>query len=391
MIKDGFMYIAVLIFLAAILVNLPRIFKGRIAQNIFSFAPPVVLIYMGMMLLCTMKMWDLGETAEAYSTLKNPVLYAMLFLMLLRCDLKKIIKLGPKMLIGFFSASISIGVGFVVSYGIFHKLLGPDSWKALAALCGSWLGGGSNMLAVQAILDVSEESLAYALVMDSVCAVIYVMFLLWVINFSKEFNSWTKADVRLIDEVGASLEKEAREDKRPLAWKNMLLLIGVSFFISSLSKDAGVMVASVLPVFDKATWTVLLVTAVGLIVAMTPFGKIKGTEEVSNIMLYIVIAMIASRADISAMGNAPVWLAAGFLILLIHIAVMVILAKLIRLDIFTCAVASLANVGGTATAPVLAGAYSSALVPIGILMALLGNIIGTPGGAFVGYLMSLIG
>ena len=101
--------------------------------------------------------------------------------------------------------------------------------------------------------------------------------------------------------------------------------------------------------------------------------------------------MIASRADISAMGNAPVWLAAGFLILLIHVTVMVILAKLIRLDIFTCGVASLANIGGTATAPVLAGAYSSALVPIGILMALLGNIIGTPGGAFVGYLMSLIG
>ena len=116
-----------------------------------------------------------------------------------------------------------------------------------------------------------------------------------------------------------------------------------------------------------------------------------GTEEVSNIILYIVVAMIASRADISAMGTAPVWLAAGFLILLIHVTVMVILAKLIRLDIFTCGVASLANIGGTATAPVLAGAYSNALVPIGILMALLGNIIGTPGGAFVGYLMSLIG
>ena len=381
MIHDGFIYLATLMLLAAILVNLPVYLRGKGAQTFFKFAPPIVLIYLGMMLLCTMKVWDLQDTSDIYVAIKNPLLYAMLFLMLLRCDLKKIIKLGPKMLIGFFSASISIGVGFVVSYGIFHKLLGPESWKALAALCGSWLGGGSN----------SEESLAYSLVMDSVCAVIYVMFLLWVINFSKEFNAWTKADVRLIDEVGASLEKEAREDKRPLTWKNMLLLIGVSFFISSLSKDAGVMVASVLPVFDKATWTVLLVTAVGLIAAMTPFGKIKGTEEVSNIMLYIVIAMIASRADISAMGNAPVWLAAGFLILLIHIAVMVILAKLIRLDIFTCAVASLANVGGTATAPVLAGAYSSALVPIGILMALLGNIIGTPGGAFVGYLMSLIG
>ena len=299
MIHDGFIYLATLMLLAAILVNLPVYLRGKGAQTFFKFAPPIVLIYLGMMLLCTMKVWDLKDTSAIYVAIKNPLLYAMLFLMLLRCDLKKIIKLGPKMLIGFFSASISIGVGFVVSYGIFHKLLGPESWKALAALCGSWLGGGSNMLAIQAILDVSEESLAYSLVMDSVCAVIYVMFLLWVINFSKEFNSWTKADVRLIDEVGASLEKEAREDKRPLTWKNMLLLIGVSFFISSLSKDAGVMVASVLPVFDKATWTVLLVTATGLIVAMTPFGKIKGTEEVSNIMLYIVIAMIASRADIS--------------------------------------------------------------------------------------------
>ena len=233
--------------------------------------------------------------------------------------------------------------------------------------------------------------MAYTLVIDSVCAVMYVMFLLWVIYFSKEFNAWTKADVRLINEVGASLEEEAKANTKPLTWKSMLLLVGVSFFISAISKDVGSMVANALPDFDSATWTVLLVTAVGLLVAMTPFGKLKGTEEVSNIILYVEIALIASRADISAMGNAPVWLAAGFLILLIHVAVMVILAKVIKMDIFTCAVASLANVGGTATAPVLAGAYSSALVPVGILMALLGNIIGTPGGAFVGHLMSLIG
>ena len=189
MIKDGFMYIAVLIFLAAILVNLPRIFKGRIAQNIFSFAPPVVLIYMGMMLLCTMKMWDLGETAEAYSTLKNPVLYAMLFLMLLRCDMKKILKLGPKMLIGFFAASISIGLGFVVSFAVFKVSLGQEAWKAMGALCGSWMGGGGNMLAIQAALNVSEDAMAYALVMDSICGTFYVMFLLCAIGFSHKFNA----------------------------------------------------------------------------------------------------------------------------------------------------------------------------------------------------------
>ena len=86
MIKDGFMYIAALVFIAAILVNLPKIFKGETAQKIFKFAPPIVLIYLGLMLLCTAKLWDLTSTAGAYGTLKNPLLYAMLFIMLLRCD-----------------------------------------------------------------------------------------------------------------------------------------------------------------------------------------------------------------------------------------------------------------------------------------------------------------
>lgn len=106
MIHDGFIYLATLMLLAAILVNLPVYLRGKGAQTFFKFAPPIVLIYLGMMLLCTMKVWDLQDTSAIYVSIKNPLLYAMLFLMLLRCDLKKIIKLGPKMLIGFFSASI---------------------------------------------------------------------------------------------------------------------------------------------------------------------------------------------------------------------------------------------------------------------------------------------
>lgn len=89
MIKDGFMYIAALVFIAAVLVCLPKIFRGKTASNIFRFAPPVVLIYLGLMILCTVRLWDLEATADAYGALKNPILYAMLFLMLLRCDLKK--------------------------------------------------------------------------------------------------------------------------------------------------------------------------------------------------------------------------------------------------------------------------------------------------------------
>lgn len=391
MITEGFLYLGTLFFVAALLVNLPKILKGKKAQVFFQFAPPIVLIYLGLMILCTLKVWDLSATKEAYTAVKNPLLYAMLFIMLLRCDLKKIIKLGPKMLIGFFAATISIGLGFVVSYAIFHGVLGAEAWKSLGALCGSWMGGGGNMLAIQSALSVSEDSMVYALVMDSICATFYVMFLLWAIGYSKQFNKWTGADTKNIDEVGVALEAEVRANTATLEWHNMAILLGSGLFVSAVSQKIGDMIGTNLTFFDASTWTVLIVTVAGVLLAMTPFGKIKGTEEISNVLLYFVIALIASRADLSSMGQAPMWLITGFVILMIHVLIMIILAKLLKMDIFTCAVASLANIGGTATAPVLAGAYHTALVPVGIVMALLGYVIGTGGGLVVAHLMSLFG
>ncbi len=389
MIKNGFTYIAALVFIAAVLINLPKIFRGKAAQKFFSFAPPIVLIYLGLMTLCTVRLWDLSATAETYSAVKNPLLYAMLFLMLLRCDLRRIFRLGPKMLIGFFAAAISISLGFVAAFAVMRGVLGDSAWRSLGALCGSWMGGGGNMMAIQAALDIDESEMAYALVMDSICATIYVMFLLWAIGFSGRFNRWTKADTHIIDAVGASLE-EAKSSAKPLTWQNIALLLGSGLLASAVCIDLGGIIGEIVPFFDKATWTVLLITLLSVILAMTPFGKIKGTEELSNVLLYIVIALIASRADLSAMGNAPAWLLTGFIILLIHVAVMLLLAKLLKLDIFTCAVASLANIGGTATAPVLAGSYSSALVPVGIVMALLGYVVGTGGGLLTAQLMSML-
>ena len=253
------------------------------------------------------------------------------------------------------------------------------------------MGGGGNMLAIQAALDVDEVTMAYALVMDSICATLYVMFLLWAIGNHEKFNKWTKADTSIIDGVGAALEEEAKANTKPLVWQNIILLLGSGLLVSAVSMELGSMINAHLSFFDSTTWTVLIVSVLGIVFALTPFGKIKGTEEISNVMLYIVIALIASRADLGAVGNAPIWLLAGFVILLIHVAIMIALAKILKLDIFTCCVASLANIGGTATAPVLAGAYSNALVPVGIMMALLGYVIGTGGGLVVANLMSIFG
>ena len=358
MITNGFTYIAVLVFIAALLVWLQRYTKSKF----FDYAPPIVLLYLITMILCTLGAWDMEATKPAYSVLKNNLLYAMIFLMLLRCDIRKIIKLGPKMLGGFFAASVSISLAFIATFAIMKGPLGSEAWKALGALCGSWMGGSGNMIAVQAALDIGEADMAYALVVDSIDYSIWVMFLLWAINLAPKFNKWVKADTTTLDEVSRRLEEDAKGNEDKASFVNLIFLLGLALVISAFGQDIGAALNSAMPFLDKATWTVLLITLSGLIGAVTPVGRMAGSTELSNLLLYLAI----------------------------HGIILVLLAKIFHLDMFTCGVASLANIGGSASAPILAGAYSGALVPVGVLMALMGYVIGTAGGLITANIMSLL-
>lgn len=386
MITNGFTYVAVLVFTAAMLVWLQKTTKSKF----FEYAPPIVLLYLITMIFCTCGVWDLAATKPAYSSLKNNILFAMIFLMLLRCDIRKIIKLGPKMLGGFFSASITIAIGFIATYAIMHTALGSEAWKALGALCGSWMGGSGNMIAVQAALGIGESDMAYALVVDSIDYSIWVMFLLWAINLAPKFNKWVKADTKSLDDVSKSLNDEAQATDKKIDFVSIIILLGMSLVVSAVGQNFGTWMNGIASWLDTSTWTVLLITVAGLIGALTPIGKMAGTAELSNVMLYIVVALLASRANFLELADAPIWIISGFMILAIHCILMILVAKIFKLDMFTCGVASLANIGGTASAPVLAGAYDGALVPVGVLMALMGYAIGTPGGILVANIMSLL-
>lgn len=399
MITNGFTYVAVLLLLAAVLVTLEK----KTGWKFFKYVPAVVLLYLISMLLCTLKVWDMDATKPAYSALKNSMTYAMVFCMLLRCDIRKIIKLGPKMLIGFFSASVTIMVGFVAAFLLMKGIIGSNSWMGLAALCGSWLGGSGNMVAVQAALEISEADMGYALVIDSIDYSLWVMFLLWAIQLAPKFNKWTKADTRLLDEVSMKLEEETKANTTPITFQSLILLIGTSLVVSAVAQNVGTylyglisgleqgtLAHTLLSWLDKATLTVLFITVCGLIAALSPLGKVAGSAEVSNLLLYTVIGLLASRASLLELGDAPMWILTGFIILAIHALLLLILSKVLKLDMFTACVASLANIGGTASAPVLAASYSGSLVPVGILMALLGYVIGTPCGVLIGRFMEML-
>jgi uncharacterized membrane protein len=151
--------------------------------------------------------------------------------------------------------------------------------------------------------------------------------------------------------------------------------------------------AGKLPTTDfitSAAWTVIIVTIAGVLCAMTPLARIPGSSQLSNVFLYTLVGLIGSRANFAELTQAPLYIISGFLIIGIHTLVLALAAKLFKLDLFTCGVASLANIGGVASAPILAAAYNEALIPIGVLMAMMGYVIGTGGGLLVGKILSLL-
>jgi len=278
------------------------------------------------------------------------------------------------------------GCGKIIS---FHTSFGVDAWKAFAALSGSWMGGTGNMVAIQGALNVPDSKMGYALLIDSIDYAIWVMILLALVPFAKHFNTWSKADTSIIDEIGEKLSsKEA--NKKSISFESLFLLLGSALFISAISQWG----ASYFPTtsfLTQTTWIVILATLFGIGFAMTPLAKVAGSMELGNIMLYLIVALIASRANFTELTQAPLYIMAGFVIIAIHLFIMIVFAKIFKLDLFSLGVASLANIGGVASAPILASAYSKALIPIGVLMAMMGYMIGTFGGLMVGKILASIG
>jgi len=340
------------------------------------------------MTLSTLELWTKTDEINAtYKAFKSNLLPAMIFLMLLQSDIRKILKLGKKILLTFFLASISIALGFIVMYFLLHGYFEADAWRAFGALSGSWMGGTGNMVAIQAALELPDSKMGYVLLIDSIDYAIWVMILLALVPFAKQFNRWTKADGEILEKLSSTLNIEKK--KKSINFPSLFMMLGLALMVSVVAQQ----IAPLLPTtsfLTNTTWIVIIATIVGIGFGMTPLSKEASAEPLANIMLYLIVALIASRANFVELTQAPLYIMAGFMIILIHASILIFFAKLFKLDLFSLGVASLANIGGVASAPILAGAYHKALIPIGVLMAMMGYIIGTFMGLGVAQILKFI-
>lgn len=385
------MYIAFLMCLAGILLALEKYTKWKI----FNIVPPLVWIYVLNMIFCTLGLYHSKEVSAAYKALKNNLLYAMIFVMLLRCDFRKLAKLGGRMVAIFLGCSLTLFVGFIVGYPIFKGSLGSDTWGAVAALYASWVGGSANMAAMQAALPVDAGAYSCALALDTVCYSVWIALLLLMVRYASKWNNAVKADTSKLQAVADAAAAEVAKEKKQAGGADWIFLIGLSLIVSAISQYVGACLNGVLrdvglAMFDKGSMTTLFVTVLGLVCAMTPLGKVPAVEELSSVYLYAVVALLASTASVTDLLAAPMWVVYGFFILAVHVILMFFLSKLFHWDLCMVSTASLANIGGAASAPIVASAYDASYAGIGVLMGVLGAAVGNFAGMICGAILKMM-
>ena len=404
MITDGFFFLATLIGIAAILVYLEK----RRGMAVFKYVPGFVFLYLIAATLNTLGVFGQTDSIDAVgSGVKDALLPAMIMLLLFQCDVRQIIKLGPKLMLTYTAAVVSIFAGFVVAFLLFRGLLDPEAWKGFAALAGSWTGGSANMVAVQEILQAPESLFGHVLIVDTIVYSLWLLLMFSGTGIAQRFNAWVKADTSYLETQAAAVtnsgDTSAGEDGKnkggggsngqaeTLDLVALFRVIALGLFASAAATWVGDQLPEIGVVVTSTTWTILIVSVLGLIIGSTRFGKMPGASEVSHIMLYIIIGIIAAGSDFSSLVEAPLYLLAGFVVVAIHLLLMVLYAKLTRTELFSIAVASTANIGGVASAPVVASAYSQQLVPVGVLYALIGAFAGTFFGLATGQILSMLG
>ena len=380
MIHTVWPYLAVMLLAAGWFPALERRYHWRV----FAVMPPIVLTYLLVTALAVAGLWQINtEIRAAQHMLLGQLIPALLFLLMINCDLRAIFALGPRVLGVFACTSVSLFVAFIAVFLIYRSWLPGDAWQPLAALSGSWVGGTANMVAVKQAIGMSDAYLAMSLLTDALGYSVWVVVLFSVARLAPAFNRWTGAT------SSAELAVAPVRSTTPTTPDSVLLWLGLALLVAT----GAAWLAGRLPtagMVSPATWAILLATGAGLLVAHTPLARYPGASTISGTLLLGVVAVLASQSNFQGIAAAPLYVLCGFSIIALHAVLLVGCARLFHFDLYLCGIASLAHIGGVAATPILAASYARTLVPVGILLALLGYILGTGFGLVVASVLSML-
>ena len=378
-------------------------------RRVYTWVPGLLLCYFLPSLLNSFGIVD-ASGSNLYFVSSRYLLPATLVLLTLSVDLPAIVRLGWKALAMFLTGTVGIVVGGPVALVLVGMVSpetvgggGPDAvWRGLTTVAGSWIGGGANQTAMKEVFEVSDTLFSQMVAVDVIWANLWLAVLLFMAGRAEEIDRRSRADTSAIEALKRRVEAFHEAHQRPLNLPDLMLIVAVGFGLTGLAHALGGWIAGWIatsaPGLERLSltstffWIVVIATTAGVLLSFTPVKGLEGAgaSRLGSGMLYILIASIGMGMDVTAVVSNPGLFIVGGIWISIHAGLLLLVAKLLNVPLFYMAVGSQANVGGAASAPVVASAFHPSLAPVGVLLAVLGYAVGTYAAWLCGLIMQAV-
>ena len=378
-------------------------------KKFYKYFPALLLCYFIPSVLNSLGIIS-GKDSNLYFVASRYLLPASLVLLTISVDLPAIKRLGSKAVIMFFTGTIGIVLGGPLSI-LLASMIAPDLvggqgpetvWRGFATVAGSWIGGGANQAAMKEIFDVGDSLFSAMIAIDVIVANIWMALLLYGTGMDDKINKWFDADVSSIDDLKRRMEQYKEQIMRIPETNDTIIVLAVGFGITGIAHLGADTIA---PAIKNAApelarfsltsgffWLIVISTTIAILLSFTKLREIEGVgaSRIGSVFIYILVATIGMKMDILSIFDNPSLFIIGLIWMTIHAILLIIVAKIIKAPFFFLAVGSKANVGGAASAPILASAFHPSLAPVGVLLAVMGYAIGTYGAWLCGILMQVV-
>lgn len=375
-------------------------------KKFYGVIPMLLLCYFLPSLLTTFNIID-GENSQLYFMASRYLLPASLVLLTLSINLKEVFKLGSKALIMFLTGTVGVIIGgplaILITSVINPELIGgagPDAvWRGMTTIAGSWIGGGANQAAMYEIFKPSDPLYSIMITVDVLVAEVWMAILLIGVGKSKQIDKFFKADSSSVTRLKDKMHEFSQKIARIPTTTDLMVILAVGIGVTGFSHFVADWIAPYIEVHapalnkfsltSKFFWLIILSTSIGIGLSFTKLRNYEGAgaSKIGTVFIYILVATIGMKMNVSKIFDNIGLFAVGGIWMLIHIILLLFVAKLIKAPYFFIAVGSKANIGGAASAPVIAAAFHPSLAPVGVLLAVLGYAIGTYGAWMCGLLM----
>ncbi len=358
--------------------------------KLFNFLPPLIFIYTLPVFFSNLDI--IPSKSPVYDFMGANLLPAFLTIMLLNVNLGATIKVMGKGVFVMLVGTLGVVVGAPIAYWLVKTGLGSDAWQGFGALAGSWIGGTANMLAVAEMVELDESSVnyGYAVIADNAVYLMWLPIMLGSKNLAGWFQKFANVSKDRVERMEAAA-KDLVTDHGSMEMRHILYLLFFGFGATAFATWTSAMIPEIKPYLSTGTYKILIVTLIGIALSFTKASRIPGSQALAMAMVYLFVARMGAKADLSTVSYSVFWFLLGaYIWIFIHGLFLVGAAKLFKVDVHTAAIASAANIGGAASAPIVAAFHKPSLVPVSILMAMVGYAIGSPAGFLAAMLCRMV-